>query len=323
MPPIITAENVSFTYPDGTRALTELTLAVSRDERVVLFGPNGSGKSSLLQLLLGFMVPDEGRISLFGHPLDVSHLASMRERVGLVFQNPDDQLFCPTLLEDVAFGPRNLGIKGQSLSGVVRETLEMVDLWEKRDKEPYRLSWGEKKRAALATILAMKPEVILFDEPSAHLDATSKGQLISLLREFRGTLILVTQDLYVATSLCQRALVLNNGRLVHDSPMDDLLHNSDTLSSLGIPFFEMCSLCTTYGWHKWEGTAEAASGRNPPAGGSEARGQRSEVSRTALSLTSSSPNSLAEQEYCSPTSGSSHIIYTKNVDISHQDSHAD
>lgn len=249
MEPVIRTENLFFSYPDGTRVLQDLNLQVLSGERVALLGPNGSGKSTLLFLLLGFLWPDKGEILLFGHKLTRGSAGSLRSRMGIVFQDPDDQLFCPTLKDDVAFGPRNFGLSGADLEHCVKEALLSVGLWEKRGKEPYRLSQGEKKRAALATILAMKPEILLLDEPSAHLDPGSREKLLSVGSELKSALILATQDLLLAASLCTRAVVLSEGTKVLDASMDDLLSGPERLAEVGLPFLEICRFCSRYGWY--------------------------------------------------------------------------
>lgn len=246
--PAIAVNGATFAYSDGTRALDNLTLTVTPGERVAILGPNGAGKSTLLHAILGFVAPSRGSIEVCGLSVDRPHLARIRQRVGIVFQDPDDQLFCPTLLDDVRFGPRNQGLSGPELEGRERDALEAVDLWDRRHRHPHHLSVGEKKRGALATVLSMQPDIVLLDEPSAHLDGPSRHGLRETLARYGGTVVLVTQDLPFAAHLCTRAVVMGRGKVILDTTMEDLLHDPTRLEALGIAGLELCALCTRYGW---------------------------------------------------------------------------
>lgn len=248
--PSLAINGVSFTYPDGNRALDNLSLTVASGDRVAILGPNGAGKSTLLHAVLGFAVPTEGSIEVHGLPVDRSNLAEIRRRVGIVFQDPDDQLFCPTLLDDIRFGPRNQGLFGAELDGRVHDALDAVGLGDRRDRHPHHLSVGEKKRGAMATVLAMRPEVLLLDEPSAHLDGPSRRGLSEVLSRYGGTILLVSQDLPFVAALCTRAVVLESGRLAFDVRMDDLLKDPKRLEQLGVPALELCTLCAAHGWNR-------------------------------------------------------------------------
>ncbi|MBN1423992.1 ABC transporter ATP-binding protein [Candidatus Fermentibacteria bacterium] len=248
IPPAIAFKGVRFTYPDGTRALNGLTLTVKSRDRIAVLGPNGAGKSTLLHAVLGFIATAEGAVEVDGLQVVPANLTEIRQRVGIVFQDPDDQLFCPTLLDDVRFGPRNQGLSGTELYERVHHAVEAVGLWDRRDRHPHRLSVGEKKRGALATVLSMRPDILLLDEPSAHLDGPSRRSLRDILSVYEGTLLLVSQDLPFAAALCTRAVVLESGRVTLDIPMDEMLNDPVRVEQLGIPAMELCALCAEHGW---------------------------------------------------------------------------
>ncbi len=242
-PPAISLTDVRLTYPDGTRALDGVTFSVAKGERVCLLGPNGAGKTTLLHAILGFVVPEEGRIEVEGVPVSPRTLGLVRQRVGLVFQDPDDQLFCPTLLEDVCFGPRHLGLVGPGLEDRAREALDAVGLWNLRDRHPSRLSLGQKRRAALATVLSMGPEVLLLDEPSASLDGPSRRSLRSFLARVQATLVVATQDVAFVADLCTRALVMAAGKIVWEGSLEDLITEPAHVEEWGIPVLSLCPRC--------------------------------------------------------------------------------
>ncbi|MBV9389280.1 MAG: ATP-binding cassette domain-containing protein [Chroococcidiopsidaceae cyanobacterium CP_BM_ER_R8_30] len=227
----ISIENLSYTYPDGTQALRGVNLSIRATERVALIGANGSGKSTLQLHLNGILLPQEGQVMIGEWAVCSEHLSSIRNFVGLVFQNPDDQLFMPTVLEDVAFGPMNLGLRDQELKERVLQALRAVNL----DPEWYgerntdNLSGGEKKRVAIAGVLAMNPQVLVFDEPSAQLDPRSRRQLIELLQTLPLTQLIATHDLDLALELCDRTVVLSQGQVVFDGETERVMSNPDFL----------------------------------------------------------------------------------------------
>jgi cobalt/nickel transport system ATP-binding protein len=227
----ISIENLSYSYPDGTQALRRVNLSIKATERVALIGANGSGKSTLQLHLNGILLPQEGQIVIGEWPVSPEHLSSIRNFVGLVFQNPDDQLFMPTVWEDVAFGPKNLGLRGQELVERVQQALTAVNI----DPEYYgqrsteNLSGGEKKRIAIAGVLAMQPQVLVFDEPSAQLDPRSRRQLIELLQTLPLTQLIATHDLDLALELCSRTVVLSQGQVVYDGETERAMCNPDFL----------------------------------------------------------------------------------------------
>ncbi|BBH68908.1 putative ABC transporter ATP-binding protein [Actinoplanes sp. OR16] len=230
-----------YAYPDGRQALRGVDLTLAQGERVALLGPNGAGKTTLVLHLNGILHGGPGRVEISGLPVtpgDRAAIAEIRRRVGIVFQDPDDQLFMPTVAEDVAFGPANLGVRGAELDRRVDEALAAVGMSEHRDKVPHHLSFGQRRRVAVATVLAMKPEILVLDEPSSNLDPASRRELAEILEALPVTVLMVTHDLPYALQLCPRAVILDNGALVADGPTGDLLADRDLMAShrLELPF---------------------------------------------------------------------------------------
>lgn len=227
----IDIQNLSYSYPDGTQALQDLSLSIRATERVALVGANGSGKSTLLLHFNGLITPQQGEIVVGDLRMETQNLKAIRNFVGLVFQNPDDQLFMPTVWEDVTFGPMNQGVKGHELSHRAAHAMTAVGL----DPEFYgprnasNLSGGEKKRVAIAGVLAMQPQVLVLDEPSAQLDPRSRRQLIHLLDSLPLTQLIATHDLDLALELCSRTIVLSQGQIVYDGQTERILSDSNWL----------------------------------------------------------------------------------------------
>ncbi|HYN95476.1 MAG TPA: ATP-binding cassette domain-containing protein [Pilimelia sp.] len=223
---------VRYAYPDGHVALAGVDLAVTRGERVALLGPNGAGKTTLVLHLNGILTGGGGSVAVGGLTVDRDRatLAEIRRRVGIVFQDPDDQLFLPTVAEDVAFGPANLGLRGAELAARVDEALAAVGMSEHRERAPHHLSFGQRRRVAVATVLAMHPEILVLDEPSSNLDPASRRELAEILRELPVTLLMVTHDLPYALELCHRSVILDAGRIVADGPTGSLLADADLLA---------------------------------------------------------------------------------------------
>ncbi len=223
---------VHHAYPDGRQALRGVDLSVATGERVAVLGPNGAGKTTLVLHLNGVLAPSAGRVSVDG--LDTADKAALREirrRVGLVFQDPDDQLFCPTVRQDVAFGPANLGLEPDEVDARVVEALDAVGMGAAVDRAPHHLSVGERRRVAVATVLAMRPTTLVLDEPSANLDPASRSELAAVLADLDLTLVVVTHDLPYALELCPRAVVLDEGRVVADDATAALLADADRLAA--------------------------------------------------------------------------------------------
>jgi cobalt/nickel transport system ATP-binding protein len=222
-PPALEVRGLSFAYPDGTAALAGVDLTVRRGERVAVLGPNGAGKTTLLLQLNGMLEGATGEVRIAGTLLDARTRKALRRKVGLVFQDPDDQLFMPTVEADVAFGPANLGLRGAELRERVAGALEAVRLGDAAQRAPHQLSAGQRRRAALAGVLAMRPELLVLDEPSSHLDPAARRELADVLQSLRLTTLLVTHDLPYALEMCPRAVVLDNGVIAADGPTREVL----------------------------------------------------------------------------------------------------
>ncbi len=236
--PAVEITGLRHTWPDGTVALAGVDLTVSNRERVAILGPNGSGKTTLVLHLVGALDRSAGTIAIGGTPVTKPNLVDVRRRVGLVFQDPDDQLFLPTVRDDVAFGPAAQGLVGDGLQARVAAALEVVGLTDLADRAPHQLSLGERRRAALAGVLAMHPEVLVLDEPTANLDPASRRDLVEVVRGLAVTTLVVTHDLALALELCPRSVVLNGGRIAADGPTNGLLANRDLMAShrLELPY---------------------------------------------------------------------------------------
>jgi cobalt/nickel transport system ATP-binding protein len=208
-----------------------VSLRVEPGERVALLGPNGAGKTSLVLQLNGVLTPSGGSVRIGGVALSRRTLAEVRRRVGVVFQDPDDQLFTPTVGRDVAFGPAHLGLTGDALAERVTEALSYVGLADAADRPPYRLSLGERRRAAVATVLAMHPEVLVLDEPTSNLDPAGRREFADLVKRLSMTTLLVTHDLPYALELCPRSVVLDHGQIVADGPTREVLADTGFMSA--------------------------------------------------------------------------------------------
>lgn len=211
---LLTVDHITYRYPNGVCALSDVSFALEKAERVGLVGANGAGKSTLLSLLCGLYEPEEGQIVVDNVPLQKSTLALVRNMIGMVFQNPDDQLFMPTILEDVRFGLVNRGYTQQEVAQKAQQALEQLGIAHLGSRPPYRLSGGEKRSAALATVLTMEPHLILFDEPTAFLDPRSKRKFIDILRELPAACLVATHDIDLVRAACSRVIVLQDGAIV-------------------------------------------------------------------------------------------------------------
>jgi cobalt/nickel transport system ATP-binding protein len=229
--PAIEVRELSFSYPDGRQALCGVCLRIEPGERVALLGPNGAGKTSLVLQLNGVLTPSAGSVSIGGLAVGRRTLAEIRRRVGVVFQDPDDQLFTPTVGRDVAFGPAHLGLSGPELAARVAEALSYVGLADAVDRPPHRLSFGERRRAAVATVLAMRPDVLVLDEPTANLDPAARREFADLVKRLGMTTLLVTHDLPYALELCPRTLVIDHGQIVADGPTREVLADTGFMSA--------------------------------------------------------------------------------------------
>jgi cobalt/nickel transport system ATP-binding protein len=230
-PPTLQVRNLSFAYPDGTAVLAGIDLTVRKGERVALLGPNGAGKTTLLLQLNGMLEGATGEVRIAGSVLEPRTRRALRRQVGIVFQDPDDQLFMPTVEADVAFGPANLGLRGAELRERVAEALDAVRLTAEAQRPPHQLSAGQRRRAALAGVLAMRPQLLILDEPSSHLDPAARRELADVLQSLRITTLLVTHDLPYALELCPRAVILDNGVVAADGPTRELLSDEGFMQS--------------------------------------------------------------------------------------------
>jgi cobalt transport protein ATP-binding subunit len=241
-PPAVEVKGYSYQYPDGTLALRGVDLTVKRGERVAVVGENGAGKSTLAKGICGVLL-GKGRVRICGVEVAPKTLMEIRRRVGLVFQDPSDQLFCPTAREDVAFGPRHLGLEKAQIDARVSDALEAVEMTPCADRPTHHMSMGEKKRVAIASILAMGPEILVLDEPTAHLDPESAERIVSLLRRHSGTTIIISHDLPILYQLCSRVVVMREGRIVRDLPMEAFRQDQNLISRFGLDHTYKCSCC--------------------------------------------------------------------------------
>lgn len=232
----IEIQTLDHRYSDGTVALQQITLSIHANERVALIGTNGSGKSTLLQHLNGVILPQTGQITVGHYPMRSKYLEEIRNFVGLVFQNPDDQIFMPTVWEDLSFGPLNQGLDDRTIHKLCQEAMNAVglNLQDYGHRNPGKLSGGEKKRIAIAGVLAMQPEVLALDEPTAQLDPRSRRQLIQVLAKLPITQLIATHDLDLALELCRRTIVLSQGKLVYDGPTEKVLYHREFLEQHGL-----------------------------------------------------------------------------------------
>jgi cobalt/nickel transport system ATP-binding protein len=233
MDEVIKIENLSYAYPDGQPALVDINLSINRGESVAFIGPNGAGKSTLLLHLNG-IIRSAGQIRIFNEPISEKNLKEVRRRIGLVFQNPDDQLFSSTVFEDVAFGPLNLDYTEAEVRQAVTDALQKVGMAGFERRSCHHLSLGEKKRIAIATVLSMSPEVLVLDEPTSNLDPRGKWRLIELLGKLPVTRVIATHDLTLVAAICQRVIVLDAGHTVADGAVDAILNNASLLEAHGL-----------------------------------------------------------------------------------------
>lgn len=215
--------DVHYSYPDGTEALKGVSFTITHGERVAILGLNGCGKSTLLLHTNGLLLPSEGEVNVGDVPMTKKTLPVVRRAVGMVFQNPDDMLFMPTVYDDVAFGPRNMKLPEKEVERRVRGALEAVGLSGCDDKAAYQLSGGQRRSAAIASVLSMEPNILVLDEPSSNLDLKARRNLIDLLKTFHHTIIVATHDIEMAQELCPRSLLMQDGRIISDAPTQEII----------------------------------------------------------------------------------------------------
>lgn len=231
---MITVERVSFSYPDGTRALHDVSLTVMTGESTGIVGANGAGKSTLVNHLNGWYLPQTGKITINGAVLLKKNRELIRKQAGLVFQNPDDQLFMSRLYDDIVFGPENLGMNKQKTAEEAERILRDFDLWELRDKPPSRLSQGQKRFAAFAAVLMMHPSVLVMDEPTSDLDPRNRKRLISLVNALPATRVTVSHDLDFIWDTCTEVCVMAEGRIAAKGAAKEILRDRDLLEANGL-----------------------------------------------------------------------------------------
>ena len=231
---IIEIGGLSYTYPNGHQALREVNLVVHAGETVAFIGPNGAGKSTLLLHLNGLLRSNNGTVRILGLPVEDRHLKWIRSKVGLVFQDPEDQLFSPTVFDDVAFGPLNLGYPEEEVRRRVQRALQQVGISGFERRSPHHLSVGEKKRVAIATVLSMDPQVLVLDEPTSNLDPRGRWELMELLRRFPLTKVIASHDLEMVRALCERIILLDEGRVVADDRTSHILSDLPLLATHGL-----------------------------------------------------------------------------------------
>ncbi|MCZ4077130.1 ABC transporter ATP-binding protein [Rhodococcus sp. H36-A4] len=230
MKPAIEVRGLTFSYPDGRVAIAGIDLDIRVGERVAILGPNGAGKTTLMLQLNGVLTATSGSVKISGVELKRAALQDIRRRVGIVFQDPDDQLFMPTVAQDVAFGPANFGVTGEALSQRVKAALESVGMLDNADRSAAHLSGGQRRRVALASVLACEPDVLILDEPSANLDPVARRELAETLMTLDTTMLLVTHDIPYAAQLCERVVVLDRGIIVADGRAADIFSDHAMLA---------------------------------------------------------------------------------------------
>ena len=226
---IIEADKLDYSYPDATPALKGISFTIVHGESVGLVGANGAGKSTLLQNLSGCIFPNSGEVRIGHVPITRKNLQSVRRRIGMVFQDPDDQLFMPRVFDDVAFGPLNLGFPEDEVKERVETALKEVGAGHLADRPPYKISGGEKRAVAIATVLSMSPDILLLDEPSSGLDPKGRRQLIHLLKGFSHTKIIATHDLDLVLDVCERTIILHDGSINADGPTLSIFEDENLL----------------------------------------------------------------------------------------------
>jgi len=243
---IVEAKELAYTYPDGNRALKNISFLITHGESVAIVGANGAGKSTLLMHLNGHLLPEKGTLRIGDFPLKKETVNNIRHSVGMVFQDSDDQLFMPTVYEDVAFGPLNMGLPPDVVEERVKTTLDTVGALHLINRPTHRLSGGEKRSVAIATVLSMSPDILVMDEPTSNLDPKTRRRLIELLKSFKHTKIIATHDLDMVLDLCERTIIIRDGVVVADGKSFDILNNEPLLagSNLEKPLrFQGCPVC--------------------------------------------------------------------------------
>lgn len=227
-------DHVTYSYPNGLKALDDVSFLITHGEKVGLVGANGAGKSTLIMHTNGLLMPQKGSVVIGDVPITKETLPIIRRTVGLVFQNPDDQLFMPTVEEDVGFGPANMKLPYEEVNRRVSESLKAVGAYELRERPVYELSGGQKRSVAIAGVLAMEPDVLVLDEPSSNLDSHARKLLIERIGQFRHTCIIATHDMDMVKALCSRTIVMSRGHVVADGKTEDIFADQNMLERAGL-----------------------------------------------------------------------------------------
>lgn len=239
-------KNLHFSYPDGHDAVRGMSFSIHHGESVGIIGANGAGKSTLLMLLMGVLFPSQGEVSVGDVQVTKKTLPMIRQRLGMVFQDPDDQLFMNTVYDDVAFGPRNYKLDEKEVERRVLSALELVGIPHLKDRAPFKLSGGEKRAAAIAAVLSMQPDILVMDEPTAALDPKSRRRVMNLLASFEHTKIVTSHDLDMIFEMCHRTIVIKKGEIVADGVTSELLVDAELMdaSGLEVPLaLQNCPVC--------------------------------------------------------------------------------
>jgi cobalt/nickel transport system ATP-binding protein len=243
---ITEAKDLFYAYPDGHQAVNGISFRIHHGESVGIIGANGAGKSTLLMLLNGILSPSQGEVIIGEIKLNKNTFSMIRQRLGMVFQNPDDQLFLTTVYDDVAFGPRNLKLDEAQVEQRVTSALEQVGIVHLKDRAPFHLSAGEKRSTAIASVLSMSPDILILDEPTSSLDPKSRRRLMNLLKGFEHTKIITSHDLDMVLELCQRTIIIKDGRIISDGPTKDIITNKILMEEAGLEMslsLQNCPVC--------------------------------------------------------------------------------
>lgn len=239
-------KNLSYIYPDNHKAVNGMSFCIHHGESVGIVGANGAGKSTLLMLLMGVLFPSNGEVLVGDVHLTKKTLPMIRQRLGMVFQDPDDQLFMTTVYEDVAFGPRNYKLDEKEVESRVMSALDVVGISHLKDRAPYKLSGGEKRAAAIAAVLSMQPDILIMDEPSSALDPKARRKLIEMLKKFEHTKIITSHDMDMVFEVCERTIVIKEGEVAADGLTSEILTNSELMDACGLEVplaFKNCPVC--------------------------------------------------------------------------------
>jgi cobalt/nickel transport system ATP-binding protein len=239
-------KDLHFAYPDGSEAIKKISFTIRHGESVGIIGANGAGKSTLLMLMTGLLFPDSGAVMVGDVRVTKKTLPTVRQRLGMVFQNPDDQLFMTTVYDDIAFGPRNYKLAEAEVETCVTQALGLVGIAHLKERAPHKLSGGEKRAAAIACVLAMRPDVLIMDEPTTALDPKARRRIIGLLNRFEHTKIITGHDLDMVLDTCQRVIILKNGAVVADGVGTEILRNKELLDDCGLEVplsLQNCPVC--------------------------------------------------------------------------------